>query len=54
MSGKSKTSQYSDRMNPFTRFQNLIRGLVAVPKKEVEIELARWRADRSKKKKSAS
>jgi hypothetical protein len=30
-----------------------MRGLVAVPKKEVEIEEARWRADRLKKKKPA-
>jgi hypothetical protein len=40
-------------LTPFGRFQNLIRGLVAVPKKEVEIEEARWRADRLKKKKPA-
>jgi hypothetical protein len=38
---------------PFARFQNLIRGLVAVPKKEVEIEEARWRANRPLKKKNA-
>jgi hypothetical protein len=38
---------------PFARFQSLMRGLVAVPKKEVEIEEARWRADRLKKKKPA-
>lgn len=31
--------------SPFKRFQNLIRGLVAVPKKEIEAEEARWRAD---------
>jgi hypothetical protein len=37
----------------FDRFKSLLRGLVAVPKKEVEIEEARWRADRLKKKKSA-
>jgi hypothetical protein len=43
-----------DSGKPFERFQRLIRGLVAVPKKEVEIEEARWRADRLKKKKSAS
>jgi len=36
---------------PFARFQSLARALVAVPKKEVEIEEARWRADRLKKKK---
>jgi hypothetical protein len=39
---------------PFERFQRLIRGIVAVPKKEVEAEEARWRADRALKKKSAS
>jgi hypothetical protein len=49
MKGKSKGAQ-----SPFGRFQRLIRGLVAVPKKEVEIEEARWRADRLKKKKSAT
>jgi hypothetical protein len=40
--------------SPFERFRNLMRGLVAVPKKEVEIEDARWRADRLKKKKPAT
>jgi hypothetical protein len=39
---------------PFHRFQRLIRGLIAVPKKEVDIEEARWRADRLKKKKPAT
>jgi len=39
---------------PFVRFQSLMRRLVAVPKKEVEIEEARWRADRLKKKKPAT
>jgi len=38
---------------PFERFQHLIRGLVAVPKKEIEAEEARWRANRPSKKKSA-
>ncbi|MDO8432110.1 MAG: hypothetical protein Q7S58_06820 [Candidatus Binatus sp.] len=37
----------------FARFQSLIRGIVAVPKKEVEIEEARWRANRAAKKKPA-
>lgn len=41
-------------LTPFKRFQALIRGLVAVPKKEVEIEEVRWRADRLKKKKAAT
>jgi hypothetical protein len=39
---------------PFDRFQRLIRGIVAVPKKEVEAEQERWRADRALKKKPAS
>jgi hypothetical protein len=38
---------------PFERFRRLLKGLVAVPKKEVEAEEARWRADRLLKKKSA-
>jgi hypothetical protein len=38
---------------PFGRFQNLIRGLVSVPKEEVKAEEARWRADRLSKKKNA-
>jgi hypothetical protein len=37
---------------PFARFQNLIRGIVAVPKKEIEAEDVRWRANRRLKKKS--
>jgi hypothetical protein len=28
---------------PFQRFERLIRGLVSVPKKEIEVEEARWR-----------
>jgi len=40
--------------SPFQRFQRLIRGLVAVPKKEIEAEEVRWRAHRLKKKKSAT
>jgi hypothetical protein len=39
--------------SPFERFKQLAKSLVAVPKKEVEIEEARWRADRLKKKKPA-
>lgn len=39
---------------PFQRFQRLIRGLAAVPKKEIEAEEVRWRANRLKKKKSAT
>lgn len=38
--------------SPFERFQRLIRGLVAVPKKEVEAEEVRWRANRRLKKKN--
>jgi hypothetical protein len=44
-SGKQET--------PFDRFKNLIRGVVAVPKKEVEAEEAKWREARRLKKKSA-
>lgn len=39
--------------SPFERFQRLIRGIVAVPKKEIEAEEARWRANRALKKKPA-
>lgn len=45
------TKKQSD--TPFERFQRLIRGLVAVPKKEIEAEEARWREARRLKKKSA-
>ena len=38
---------------PFARFQRLIRGLVAVPKKEIEAEEIRWREARRLKKKNA-
>jgi hypothetical protein len=38
---------------PFERFQRLIRGLASVPKKEVEAEEAKWRANRALKKKPA-
>jgi hypothetical protein len=51
-----KQHQSIEKKQPslFERFRNLISGLVAVPKKEVEIEEARWRADRLKKKKPAT
>ncbi|MGA8641757.1 hypothetical protein [Candidatus Binatus sp.] len=49
-----KTEPSPAVQSPFERFQRLIKGLVAVPKKEVEIEEARWRADRLKKKKPAT
>jgi len=51
MKAKSKDKQ---PVTAFARFQSLIRSLVAVPKKEVEIEEARWREARLKKKKSAT
>ncbi|MGH8012898.1 MAG: hypothetical protein ACREQ4_10400 [Candidatus Binataceae bacterium] len=38
---------------PFERFERLIRGLVAVPKKEIEAEQERWREERKLKKKRA-
>jgi hypothetical protein len=50
----NKLQKNSETNSPFQRFQRLIRGLVAVPKKEVEIEEARWRANRLKKKKPAT
>jgi hypothetical protein len=40
-------------LTPFQRFELLIRGIVAVPKKEIEAEEARWRANRALKKKPA-
>jgi hypothetical protein len=48
-----KTKEPSERQSPFERFQRLIRGLAAVPKKEIEAEEARWRANRATKKKRA-
>ncbi len=47
-----KSSNKSE--TPFHRFQRLIRGIVAVPKKEIEAEEVRWRANRALKKKPAS
>jgi hypothetical protein len=46
-----KAAESTNMLTPFQRFQSLIRGLAAVPKKEVEAEEARWRANRPKKKK---
>ncbi|MGD0289027.1 MAG: hypothetical protein ABSC63_05155 [Candidatus Binataceae bacterium] len=48
-----KKAEQSLAESPFARFQRLIRGIVAVPKKEIEAEEARWRANRALKKKSA-
>jgi hypothetical protein len=45
-------SEKTPELTPFERFQRLIRGLAAVPKKEIEAEEAKWRADRLLKKKS--
>jgi len=42
-----------DSDKPFDRFHRLIRGVVAVPKKEIEAEEAKWREARRLKKKSA-
>jgi hypothetical protein len=47
---KKKSAQAE---SPFERFQRLIRGLAAVPKKEVEAEEAKWKANRALKKKPA-
>jgi hypothetical protein len=49
----TKAEQHRPNESPFKRFQRLIRGLVAVPKKEIEAEEARWRASRATKKKRA-
>jgi hypothetical protein len=49
---KTKRHQQATQ-TPFERFQRLIRGLAAVPKKEIEAEEERWRAERQLKKKSA-
>jgi hypothetical protein len=53
---KMKNEKSGDKQSlatPFERFQRLIRGLVAVPKKEIEAEETRWRANRPLKKKNA-
>jgi hypothetical protein len=50
---KQRKSAETDA-SAFARFKTVLRALVNVPKKEVEIEEARWRADRLKKKKSAT
>lgn len=49
-----KKKDAREQSSAFGRFQKLIRGLVAVPKKEVEIEEAHWRANRAAKKKPAT
>jgi hypothetical protein len=51
MSQKNKQTDSSP--TPFERFQRLIRGLAAVPKKEIEAEEVRWREARRLKKKNA-
>jgi hypothetical protein len=48
--GKSTKSESPE----FSNFKRLVKNLIAVPKKEVEIEEARWRANRLKKKKPAT
>ncbi len=53
---KMKNEKIGDKQSlatPFDRFQRLIRGLVAVPKKEIEAEQVRWREARRLKKKNA-
>lgn len=40
------------KLTPYQRFENLIRSLVAVPRKEIEAEQARYREGRAEKKKS--
>jgi hypothetical protein len=49
---KIKVESRTSPESAFERFQGLIRGLVSVPKKEVEAEEVRWRANRRSKKKS--
>jgi hypothetical protein len=53
LNDKKQQADQTDRDTPFVRFQRLIRGLAAVPKKEIEVEEARWRANRALKKKPA-
>jgi hypothetical protein len=48
-----KTRKAPRTESPFERFERLIRGLVSVPKKEIETEEARWREARRLKKKNA-
>jgi hypothetical protein len=48
-----KTKEPNGKQSPFARFQRLIRGLAAVPKKEIEAEEVRWREARRLKKKNA-
>jgi len=50
---KAKSKDVCEGASAFNNFQRLIRGIVAVPKKEIEAEEARWRANRALKKKSA-
>ncbi len=37
----------------FRRFQNTMRALIAVPKKEIEEQDSKWKRRRNKKKKAA-
>jgi hypothetical protein len=52
MTAKNDKSESPE--TPFQRFERFIRGIVAVPKKEIEAEEARWRANRAVKKKPSS
>jgi hypothetical protein len=51
---ESEPKSRNSSETPFQRFERLIRGIVAVPKKEIEAEEARWRASRALKKKPAA
>ena len=53
MGQQTKSVSVKHQESPFERFQRFVRGLVAVPKMEVEAEEMRWRADRQLKKKPA-
>jgi hypothetical protein len=50
---KPKSAEAKSDSAPFERFRALIRGIVSVPKKEIEAEEAKWREARRLKKKSA-
>jgi hypothetical protein len=52
MTAKNDKSESPE--TPLQRFERFIRGIVAVPKKEIEAEEARWRANQASKKKPAA
>lgn len=48
---KEEDKTHSETDQPFDRFHKFIRGIVAVPKKEVEAAEKRYREERASKKK---